>query len=125
MRVTAGGGFEGHPCRSTGVHYSVELEGDAPETVLRDLLGQVEDVADRLDAAAAGYRATGRRIAEAFPATEKMSSRQRLGMVDDMWEKAIHRLVGGPPPQRESCCLMYALPGLTECTGCPRSPRAL
>lgn len=86
---------------------------------------QVEDVADRLDAAAAGYRATGRRIAEAFPATEKMSSHQRLGMVDDMWEKAIHRLVGGPPPQRESCCLMYALPGLTECTGCPRSPRAL
>lgn len=46
VRVTAGGGFEGHPCRSTGVHYDVELEGDAPEADLRDLLAHVEDVAE-------------------------------------------------------------------------------
>ena len=46
VRVTAGGGFEGHPCRSTGVHYAVELEGDAPEATLRDLLAHVEDVAE-------------------------------------------------------------------------------
>ncbi|MDT0212547.1 OsmC family protein [Rothia sp. ARF10] len=46
VRVTAGGGFEGHPCRSTGVHYAVELEGDAPEAALRDLLAHVEDVAE-------------------------------------------------------------------------------
>lgn len=81
-------------------------------------------VAERLDAAAAGYREAGRRIATAFPAAEKMSSRQRLGMVDDMWEIALHRLVGGPPPQRQSCCLMYSLPGLHPCTGCPREAEA-
>jgi len=46
VRVTAGGGFEGHPCRSTGVHYAVELEGDAPEADLRHLLAHVEDVAE-------------------------------------------------------------------------------
>lgn len=46
VRVSAGGGFEGHPCRSTGVHYAVELEGDAPEPELRDLLAHVEDVAE-------------------------------------------------------------------------------
>lgn len=80
----------------------------------------VPRVAERLDAAAAGYREAGRRIAVAFPAAEKMSSRQRLGMVDDMWELALQRLVGGPPPQRRSCCLMYALPGMRPCAGCPR-----
>ena len=62
----------------------------------------------------------GRRIAEAFPATEKMSSRQRLGMVEDMWEMALARLHGAPPPERESCCLLYALPGCAPCAGCPR-----
>ena len=81
---------------------------------------EVHDLAVRLDSAAIGYRATGRRLAEAFPSAEKMSSHQRLGMVDDMWEIALHRLVGGPPPERQSCCLMYALPGLHPCTGCPR-----
>ncbi|WP_174521079.1 (2Fe-2S)-binding protein, partial [Janibacter corallicola] len=30
--------------------------------------------------------------------------------------------VGGPPPHRQSCCLMYALPGLDACAGCPRRP---
>ena len=46
VRVTASGGFEGHPCRSTGVHYAVELEGDAPTSDLEDLLAHVEDVAE-------------------------------------------------------------------------------
>lgn len=46
VRVSASGGFEGHPCHSTGVHYAVELEGDAPESDLRDLLEHVEDVAE-------------------------------------------------------------------------------
>ncbi|GGB89886.1 osmotically inducible protein C [Knoellia flava TL1] len=46
VRVTAGGGFEGHPCRSTGVHYAVELEGEATEADLRELLAHVEDVAE-------------------------------------------------------------------------------
>lgn len=46
VRVTADGGFEGRPCRSTGIDYRVELEGDAPEADLRALLAQVDDIAE-------------------------------------------------------------------------------
>jgi ferric iron reductase protein FhuF len=50
-------------------------------------------------------------------------------MVDDVWAMALHRAqqaVGerpGRPPQRQSCCFIYALPGTHECTGCPRLSR--
>nr|WP_281366116.1 (2Fe-2S)-binding protein [Janibacter cremeus] len=37
-----------------------------------------------------------------------------------MWEIALSRILGAAPPARRSCCLMYALPGLTACAGCPR-----
>lgn len=46
VRVSASGGFAGDPCRSTGVTYDVEVEGDAPEDELRALLAHVEDVAE-------------------------------------------------------------------------------
>ncbi len=78
---------------------------------------------ERLDLAHAGYRETGRRLATAYPAADRMSSRQRLGMVDDFWEIALQRLRGGPTPRRLSCCLIYALPGLHACAGCPRDTR--
>ncbi len=83
---------------------------------------RIEDDMERHEAAWDGYRATGADIAQGLPTPEKMSSRQRLGMVEDMWEIALARLVGGPPPHRQSCCLMYALPGLDACAGCPRRP---
>ena len=83
---------------------------------------RIEDDLDRHEAAWSGYRVTGSAIATDFPAPTKMSSRQRLGMVEDMWEQALARLVGHNPPRRRSCCLMYALPGLDACAGCPRRP---
>lgn len=81
---------------------------------------RVDDDLARLDAARAGYVATARAIAQDLPTPTKMSSRQRLGMVEDMWEMALARLHGAPPPERESCCLLYALPGCAPCAGCPR-----
>lgn len=82
----------------------------------------VADDVVRQEAAYAGYSATGADLATRLPSPTKMSSRQRLGMVEDMWEIALARLLGASPPRRQSCCLMYALPGLTACAGCPRQP---
>lgn len=82
---------------------------------------RIADHLDRHEAAHAGYEATGVDLATRFPAPTKMSSRQRQGMVEDMWEQALARLVGQPPARRRSCCLMYALPGCSPCAGCPRS----
>ncbi|XVX20963.1 (2Fe-2S)-binding protein [Actinomycetota bacterium] len=58
-----------------------------------------------------------------------MSSRQRTGMVSDMWARAWESATAqaqgrGPVPQpRRSCCFIFALPGCEECAGCPRQGR--
>jgi hypothetical protein len=81
---------------------------------------RIDDDVARMDVAYEGYRATASAIATALPSPTRMSSRQRLGMVEDMWEMALARLVGAPPPERLSCCLIYSLPGCEPCAGCPR-----
>lgn len=81
---------------------------------------RVEDDVDRHEVAYAGYSAAGSEIAASLPTPTKMSSRQRLGMVEDMWEGALARLAGVLPPRRQSCCLIYSLPGCVPCAGCPR-----
>ncbi|CAM4099903.1 (2Fe-2S)-binding protein [Janibacter anophelis] len=81
---------------------------------------RVEDDVERLDVAYEAYAATARAIATDLPSPTKMSSLQRLGMVEDMWEISLARLAGAPPPERQSCCLLYALPGCQPCAGCPR-----
>lgn len=56
----------------------------------------------------------------------RMGSRQRWGVVDDMWKAAVRRGAGaagktvGPEPVRTSCCFIYVLPGMHECASCPR-----
>lgn len=84
---------------------------------------RVADPAERARQAEAGYRTTAERIARAHPAPGRMSSRQRLGMVTDMWAGAVARLEHLEPPRRLSCCLIYTLPGCHECAGCPRTSR--
>lgn len=80
----------------------------------------------RTEEARTAYRALGTAIASAYDVGVKMSSRQRLGMVDDVWEMALREARAatgdgwGPPVERRSCCLIYALPGCHECAGCPR-----
>lgn len=80
----------------------------------------VADDLERHEAAWAGYRETGTAIATALPSPTRMSSRQRVGMVTDMWEQALARSAGVAPGRRLSCCLMYGLPGCAPCAGCPR-----
>lgn len=46
VKVTAAGGFDGDPCRSTGVTYDVEVEGDASVADLEDLVSRVESLAE-------------------------------------------------------------------------------
>jgi hypothetical protein len=80
----------------------------------------------RLAQAEADYREVAEPLARAYVSTRRMSSRQRLGMVSDMWAEAARgvRVRAGDftlgEPQRLSCCLIYALPGCVECAGCPR-----
>ena len=80
----------------------------------------VADDLERHEEAWVGYRETGAAIARALPSPTRMSSRQRLGMVTDMWEQALARSAGVTPGRRLSCCLMYGLPGCEPCAGCPR-----
>lgn len=85
---------------------------------------RVADDLERHELARESYRVTATTLATGLPSPTRMSSRQRLGMVEDMWEQAVARTVGRTPPRRLSCCLMYALPGCAPCAGCPRTARA-
>lgn len=108
-------------------HWSLALEPTYHYPVLVQVRAAAArhepDDEGRTAAALDGYRRTARRVATALPSPVRMSSRQRLGMVEDMWETALARLAGTPPPRRRSCCLIYALPGCHECAGCPRAQR--
>ncbi|GAB3110541.1 hypothetical protein GCM10027055_10030 [Janibacter alkaliphilus] len=82
---------------------------------------RVADDERRVTAARDAYLSVATPIADALPAPERMSSRQRRGLVADSWAGARARLAGSPPPRRVSCCLIYTLPGCHECAGCPRT----
>lgn len=66
-----------------------------------------------------------RHRADAFIQTYRpgipMSSRQRRGLVHDVWQAATRWPEGDAAIRRQSCCFMYALPGLRWCSGCPRA----
>ncbi len=74
---------------------------------------------DRLDPQVA-YR----RDAEAFISNYRpgipMSSWQRSGLIRDVWLAANRSTGAEAVIKRQSCCLIYALPGLRCCAGCPR-----
>ena len=81
---------------------------------------------ERLDRAERDYRAVADPLATAYPSVVRLGPHTRAALVDDMWvaarreaEAAAGLLRPGVPP-RESCCLIYALPGCVECAGCPR-----
>lgn len=96
-------------------------------------IGAVEasggDLSERLARAEADYRALAVPLARAYRSTRPMSSHQRLGMVTDIWAEASRIVAAGlghvelAEPRRTSCCLIYALPGCAECSGCPRLSR--
>ncbi|MFL5865737.1 MAG: OsmC family protein [Thermoleophilaceae bacterium] len=43
LEVSADGGFEGDPLLSTGIGYSIQIGGDAPDEELRKLVADVEE----------------------------------------------------------------------------------
>lgn len=65
-------------------------------------------------------------VVAGFAPEVKMSSRQRWGVVEDVWAMTVRRGADaagrpmGPEPRRVSCCFIYALPGMRECASCPR-----
>lgn len=95
--------------------------GHAARIVLGSVTPAAGDVSDRLEAAEAAYREVAVPLAQTFTADAKVGSQQRHGLVRDVWEMAQTRALGsGEVVARESCCFIYALPGMTECAGCPR-----
>jgi uncharacterized OsmC-like protein len=46
VSVTADGGFHGTPCESTGIDYTIDVEGKAGEQELRELVDYVEEIAE-------------------------------------------------------------------------------
>jgi hypothetical protein len=88
------------------------------------------DSADRsreaaLEASSAAYGQLVADVARHFAPDVKMSSRQRWGLVDDMWAAAVRNAAGAAgrtvgPWRRVSCCFIVALPGMQACAGCPR-----
>ncbi|MDF2144608.1 (2Fe-2S)-binding protein [Knoellia sp. p5-6-4] len=83
----------------------------------------------RLAAARTAYEGLARPFAATYEPGVRLGPHQRQAMVDDVWAMALHRahqaVAERParPPQRQSCCFIYALPGAHECAGCPRLSR--
>ena len=75
---------------------------------------------DRLEAAHAAYRAAATEFALSYRPDANLGRRQRVAMVDDVWAIVAARNRGQRPPRRASCCFIYVLPGVHECSGCPR-----
>ncbi|TPG14858.1 (2Fe-2S)-binding protein [Pedococcus bigeumensis] len=75
---------------------------------------------DRLEAARAAYRVDAVELALGYRSDANLGKRTRLAMVDDVWAMTLARARGQRPPERGSCCFIYVLPGVHECSGCPR-----
>lgn len=91
--------------------------------VLSPELTTLEPARDRAAAAEGGratYLSVVSDVVRDFAPGIKMSTRQRWGLVDDVWSIALARSRGRPDPRRVSCCFIYALPGMHECAVCPR-----
>ena len=80
----------------------------------------------RMASAERDFRAVAEPVAAGYPSVVRLGPHTREALVDDMWsaarreaEAAAGLFRPGVPP-RESCCLIYALPGCVECAGCPR-----
>jgi len=82
-----------------------------------------------LERARTAYLGLVEDVVRGFAPEVVMGSRQRWGVVDDMWQTAVRLADGaagvavGPAPRRVSCCFIYVLPGMRECASCPRGGR--
>lgn len=93
--------------------------------------GGTAEVGPSLGAARTAYLGLVEDVVRGFAPEVVMGSRQRWGVVDDVWTTTVRLADGatgaatGPAARRVSCCFIYALPGMRECASCPRggSPR--
>lgn len=87
---------------------------------------RVDDDAERLELAHAGYLDHATRFVQGYRPGVKTGSRQRQGMIRDAWVMAVESAQEAcgtepvEPTMRQSCCFVYALPGATACARCPR-----
>jgi FhuF 2Fe-2S C-terminal domain len=110
----------------SGVTFTVGASLVPAVVRLAELVPEEAPLTDRLERASRDYRAVAEPAATAYPSIVRLGPHTRAAMVDDMWtaarreaESAAGLIRPGTPP-RESCCLIYALPGCVECAGCPR-----
>lgn len=93
------------------------------------LPGPVLDAAEAFTIADIHCRA----FADSYEPGLKLSSRQRYGAIADEYRAALKACAGAPyagpaaevfrvdpSGMRDSCCFIYALPGTTVCSNCPR-----
>ncbi len=104
-----------------GLSFELEPHQLYPVTVqLRTAAATPALLEERLELAHAAYRSAATEFALTYEAEAHLGRRTRLGLVDDVWAMAAARARGQGPPERVSCCFIYALPGVHECSGCPR-----
>ncbi len=98
--------------------------------ILRPGQIRVEEPADHsreaaLEASSAAYGLMVADVVAAYAPDVKTSSRQRWGVVDDIWAAVARNAAGaagrdpGPAKRRVSCCFIVALPGMEACATCP------
>ncbi|MEO7754142.1 MAG: (2Fe-2S)-binding protein [Terracoccus sp.] len=115
-----------------GLGFELEPYGH-PGRVVVDPARTVLDVDDDGDRRArrgrAAYEEIVGDVVRSFAPEVRMGSRQRWGVVEDVWvgtQRRAREAAGvavGPERRRISCCFIYALPGAHECTACPRGAR--
>lgn len=107
-----------------GLSFDLEPRQLYPVTVqLRSVTATPALLEERLELAHAAYRSAATDFALTYETEANLGRRTRLGLVDDVWAMADARARGQGPPARASCCFIYALPGVHECSGCPRLRR--
>ena len=81
---------------------------------------------DALEASSAAYEQLVGAVVRNYAPDVKMSTRQRWGVVSDVWAIAVRGATGaagrpvGPAARRTSCCFIVALPGMQACAACPQ-----
>lgn len=79
-----------------------------------------------LEASSAAYGQLVKAVVRDCAPDVKMSSRQRWGVVSDVWATAVRSATGAagrpvePAARRTSCCFIVALPGMQACAACPQ-----
>ncbi len=115
-----------------GLGFELEPFGHPGRVVVdpaRTVLEVEDDEGRRARRGRAAYEEIVGDVVRSFAPGVRMGSRQRWGVVEDVWVGTRRRArvaaggAVGSEPRRISCCFIYALPGAHECAACPRGAR--